>query len=100
MLSPIQNNSERFLIAVAVENMATEANHILYQAGIKHPEHIFNKTRENTIRKNEKQQISASYQDYYRDMDQKDIEDLKRFYSFDIYVLQYPHSPFVDFARS
>lgn len=80
--------------------MATEAYHVLQQAGINDPEDIFNKTRENSIRANEKKQISASYQDYYRNMDPGDIEDLKKFYSFDIYVLQYPHSPFVDFAKS
>lgn len=80
--------------------MAKESYYILEEAGLKNPQELFNSTREDTIRTNEKRKISRSYQIYYMDMDTEDISGLQQLYSFDIYVLQYPDTPFVDFERS
>ncbi|XP_067952138.1 carbohydrate sulfotransferase 14-like [Watersipora subatra] len=85
---------------VAVENMEPEANYILKMAGLTDPSTFFNNTRNETIRKNEKKNLSSSYQSYYKGMDTEDIETLQRIYAFDIYVLQYPQTPFVDFDKS
>lgn len=89
-----------FVVAVAVENMSEESNYVLEQAGLKNPVEVFNNTREDTIRKNEKAQLSSDYQSYYRDMNSSDIQALRSLYSFEIYVLQYPDTPFVDFKAS
>lgn len=80
--------------------MATESYYVLEKAGFEEPVRIFNKTRVNTIRTNEKKRISASYQSYYIGMSAADIQALRELYAFDIYVLQYPDTPFVDFAKS
>ena len=58
------------------------------------------KTKKNAVRGNEKQHLSASYQDYYKGMNRKDLKALEKLYAFDIYVLQYPNTPFVDFKQS
>ena len=77
--------------------MNVETTHILKEAGISNPEDLINETKNASLRENEKTKKSASYQSYYRRMDKQDIEALRKMYSFEIYVLQYPHSPFVDF---
>ena len=86
--------------AVAVENMSAESKYILEKAGLRETARVFNKTKKQTARGNEKRRLSASYQDYYRGMNRKDLKALEKLYAFDIYVLQYPNTPFVDFEQS
>lgn len=80
--------------------MSEESHYVLKKAGLENAAQLYNKTREQTIRGNEKSQLSASYQNYYIDMDPGDLKALEKLYEFDIYVLQYPNTPFVDFKHS
>lgn len=80
--------------------MAVESYHVLSEAGISDYKTLFDEVRQGTIRSNEKQGLSQSYQTYYKTLDEEDIKALGELYGFEIYVLQYPKTPFVDFAKS
>lgn len=78
--------------------MAEEATYVLQEAGLSDAAQTVNKTRQNTIRKNEASGLSHHYQSYYENVDAADIQALQKLYSFDNYVLQYPITPLTDFG--
>lgn len=80
--------------------MQKEGAYVLSMAGVREPEDWLQSVRNDTIRQNEKQHKSANYQDYYKAMSSESIDGLRKIYAFDIYVLGYPNTPFVDFKRS
>jgi len=75
--------------------MKNESIYVLKAAGVSSYEGIYDGIRQSTIRLNEKQKKSTNYQDYYKDLDEKDVEMLTELYSFDIYLFSYPKSPFI-----
>lgn len=80
--------------------MQNEAAYVLRMSGVENAEQVLQSVRANTIRSIEKVGLSANYQDYYKTLDYSDIDILKAIYAHDIYILGYPHSPFVDFAKA
>jgi len=80
--------------------MKDEAMYILENSSVSSYEKIYNGIRQSTIRLNEKKKKSTNYQDYYKDLDEKDIQMLTELYSFDIYLFSYPESPFIFQVKS
>ena len=80
--------------------MSAESSYILEKAGLNEAAQVYNGAKESSVRLNETQRLSASYQDYYRGINPKDLKALEELYAFDIYVLQYPNTPFVDFKQA
>ena len=89
-----------FYFSVSVENMMTESAYMLSTLGVNNAAEFLQTVRNSTIRRNEAKQKSTHYQEYYDTLDIRDIKQLQDMYSFEIHVLQYPHSPYVDFTMS
>lgn len=77
-----------------------EGAYVLSQVDIENPDGFLQKVRDSSIRPGEKKQVSKNYQEYYNTLDILDLKQLQDMFAIDIYVLQYPHSPFVDFKKS
>ena len=80
--------------------MMPEGAFMLSTMGVEDADKFLQGVRDSTIRKIEAKQVSKHYQEYYDSLDIRDIKQLQDIYAFEIYVLQYPHSPFVAFKKS
>lgn len=77
-----------------------EGAYVLSKIRIQNPENLLQKIRNGTIRPGERKQLSKNYQEYYETLDFRDLTQLQDLFARDIFILEYPHSPFVDFIRS
>ena len=88
-------------VVVSAENMNTEAEFMLsHYAGIPNASEIINVSRNESIRPDEKKQVTASYQKHYVNVSQENINLLREIYKYEIYLFGYPDTPFVDFVHS
>lgn len=80
--------------------MMPEGEYMLSALGMKNATEFLQSARDQSIRQMEADKVSKYYQSYYDSLKVEDIKQLQDLYAFDIYVLQYPHSPYVDFKKS
>ena len=80
--------------------MMAESAYMLSTLGVSNAAEFLQTVRNRTIRTNEANHKSKNYQDYYDSLDVKDIKQLQDLYAVDIFVLRYPHTPYVDFRKS
>jgi len=93
----LRHNIETFWFVnfvVSMENMEKEMEYILTGAGVVNPISIMNKIRNATIRKVEKKNQNISYVDYWKRVPAKLIDKVRFYYRFEIFLFQYPETPF------
>ncbi|KAF6023749.1 hypothetical protein EB796_017923 [Bugula neritina] len=96
-MTRIRHNIETFWFVnfvVSMENMEKEMEYILTGAGVVNPISIMNKIRNATIRKVEKKNQNISYVDYWKRVPAKLIDKVRFYYRFEIFLFQYPETPF------
>lgn len=85
------------LFIVAAENMNKEAIYMLEsEAFMSNAAQFLSDIGSESVMDAER----TSYQEHYQDVSQENIELLREIYKNDIYIFDYPDTPFVDFLRS
>ena len=92
-------SSESHLLLVAQENMNTEAAYMLTRQGMINASSVLPKIQALARRPDEGKEAgySAKYQDEYENMSADIIEQLRQIYKWEIFLFDYPDTPFVDF---
>lgn len=91
-----QAHKNLLFFTVDTSNMKTEGPHALEMAGVEGAERLFDKARTNSIRSNEKKKISSNYSSYYQALSEEEIETVRNIYARDLFVLDYPNSPYIN----
>lgn len=78
--------------------MNNEALHLLGKVvGLDNVKELLIKTQGMVLRKGEREHVSSSYQEHYRDVSQQNIEQLREIYKYETFLFGYPDTPFTDF---
>ena len=87
---------------VAQENMNVEAAYMLTRQGMINASTVLSKIQALARRPDEGEEAgySAKYQDEYKNMSADMIDQLRQIYKWEIYLFDYPDTPFVDFSKA
>lgn len=89
------------LRTVAAENMKKEGKYLLHEyGGVSDPDWLMTRARNSSIRPAEKKRDTKTYQQHYLDVSREHINILKEMYKYEIFLFDYPETPFVDFENS
>lgn len=91
------------LFPVAQENMNLEASYMLTNyVGIMNASQLLPAHQDKVRRptEGEKAGLSAQYQQEYTTLSSEQIDKLWQIYRYEIFMFDYPYSPFVDFSRA
>ena len=82
--------------------MNVEADYLLTRQGMINASLLLPQIQGAVLRKleGEKAGLSARYQDNYQNLSSSVIEQLRRIYEWEIYLFDYPSTPFVKFPRA
>ena len=89
-------------VVVAQENMNVEAAYMLTRQGMINASTVLPKIQALVRRPDEVEEAgySAKYQEEYKNMSADMIEQQRQIYKWEIYLFDYPDTPFVDFPKA
>ena len=87
--------------SVAQENINVEAEYILTRQGVINATEFVRKNQALALRplEGDKAGFSAKYQDQYRELSDDMIEALRKMFQWEIFLFDYPDTPFVKFPK-
>jgi len=81
--------------------MKKEGVYLLHKyGGVSDPDWLMTRARNSSIRPAEKKHDTKTYQQHYLDVSREHINILKEMYKYEIFLFDYPETPFVDFENS
>lgn len=78
-----------------MENFVNETIFIFKQAGVAQPQKIMDSTRNKTIRPIEKENLSISFTDLWKQIPPALIDKIRFLYRYELMLYDYPETPFV-----
>ena len=83
---------------VSQENMNEEASYMLRKLDVENVTKLLTTVQSQSLREGEGHR--PSYQQFYKNISSQTINKLRQIYKFELYLFDYPDSPFVDFDRA
>ena len=84
--------------AVSQENLNKEASYMLGRLQVQNLTGLLASVQSHSLREGEGHR--PSYQQYYRNISSKTINELRDIYKYELYLFDYPDTPFVDFPKA
>ena len=84
--------------AVSQENLNKEASYMLGRLQVQNLTGLLASVQSQSLREGEGHR--PSYQQYYNNISSKTIDELRDIYKYELYLFDYPDTPFVDFPKA